>query len=184
MMLRLRVPLGFLFAAWYVLVARPSSVVLLVVSIGVVAAGCALRSWAAGYLFKGRRVAVGGPYAYIRNPLYVGSFMIGAGFCAALWQNPLPLSAIILWAAFVLGFGAVYGAKSKAEEAELSRALGPDYDRYAGQVPGFVPVHGRVDGLGEQHFSAELYRRNREYQCVLGSLALLAVLWLKFLRAV
>ncbi len=183
-LLRFRVPLGFLFALWYVIVARPASGVLFGICLSLVAVGCALRSWAAGFLFKGKRVAVGGPYAYIRNPLYIGSFIIGSGFCLALWRRPLPLSALLLWSAFLAGFGIVYGAKSKAEEKELSRALGPDYDRYASQVPAFIPTRGHVGGLGGQHFSTELYRRNREHQCLIGSFALSIILYLKFHYAV
>src|SRR5206468_95902 len=121
-LLRLRVPLGFLFAAWYLVIARPVSRTAFLACLALVLLGCALRSWAAGYLFKGKRVAVGGPYAFTRNPLYVGSFLIGLGFCAVLWRRPLPPSIAILWAAYLLGFGVVYPLKAKAEEKELRAA--------------------------------------------------------------
>jgi protein-S-isoprenylcysteine O-methyltransferase Ste14 len=143
--------------------------------------GCALRSWAAGYLLKGKRVAVGGPYAYVRNPLYAGSFIIGVGFCGALWRWPLPWSLVILWTAFLVGFGVVYRAKCLAEEAELAAYLGDTYRSYAARVPAFLPARGRVKVLGEAHFSWELYRRNREYQCVLGSGVLLVFLYVRWL---
>jgi protein-S-isoprenylcysteine O-methyltransferase Ste14 len=178
-LLRFRVPLGFAFAAWYFLVARPATPRLFAVSCALVALGCALRSWAAGYLLKGKRVAVGGPYAYVRNPLYVGSFVIGIGFCLALWTRPLPLSAILLWAAFLLSYGIVYPAKTRAEENELEANLGEPYRVYAARVPRYLPLGGRVSGLGEQRFSRELYRRNREYQCLVGSAAALLFLWLR-----
>jgi protein-S-isoprenylcysteine O-methyltransferase Ste14 len=139
-----------------------------------------LRSWAAGYLLKGKRVAVGGPYAYIRNPLYVGSFMIGAGFCAALWRRPLPWSSVIMGLAFLLGFGIVYRAKTLSEERELAANLGLPYETYARQVPAFLPTRGPVRGLGSQRFSWELYKRNREYECVLGSVVILLFLYLQW----
>jgi len=176
------VPLGFLFAAWYLGVARPASMGVYFACSFFVLLGCLLRSWAAGYLFKGKRVAVGGPYAYIRNPLYVGSFVLGAGFCIALCQKPLPLSSFLIASAFLIGFGVVYRAKTLAEEQELVSNLGEPYRRYAGQVPPFLPTCGRVQGLGDQHFSWELYRRNREYECWLGSAALLAYLYVKYLH--
>jgi protein-S-isoprenylcysteine O-methyltransferase Ste14 len=178
--LRWRVPLGFAFAAWYLVVARPDALNTLLAGALFVIAGCALRSWAAGYLLKGKRVAVGGPYAYIRNPLYIGSFLIGTGFCIALWRHPLPVSAILLWLAFLLGFGVVYRAKSVAEEKELLANLGEPYQHYAERVPAFWPTRGHVQGLGEQRFSGEVYRRNREYQCLLGSAAVFAVLVIRF----
>ncbi len=177
-LLRLRVPLGFLFAAWYLVIAQPSSLLLYGLCLWLVALGCLLRSWAAGYLLKGKRVAVGGPYAFIRNPLYVGSFIIGMGFCVVLWRWPLPLSSVLIGLAFLLGFGVVYRAKTLAEEKELAANLGDPYQQYASQVPPFLPTKGHVEGLGEQRFSWEIYRRNREYECIIGSVALLLfLLW-------
>lgn len=181
--LRLRVPLGFALAAGYLVAARPTSGDALLGGAILVLTGCLIRSWAAGYLFKGKRVAVGGPYAYVRNPLYLGSFLIGTGFCAVLWHRPLPLSAMLVWAAFFLGFGVVYPAKSKAEERELEKSLGEPYLQYRAQVPAYLPWRGKVSGLGVQHFSRELYRRNREYQCLLGSAAVLAFLGFRFLTS-
>jgi protein-S-isoprenylcysteine O-methyltransferase Ste14 len=178
--LRLRVPLGFLFAAWYLFVARPASWTHLLVCAVPVILGCAFRSWAAGYLFKGKRVAVGGPYAYMRNPLYLGSFILGLGFCGVLWRRPLPASAIVIWIAYLLAYGLIYPAKIRAEEGELKNSLGADYERYAARVPRFVPHVPPVRGLGVQRFSGELYRRNREYQCLLGCALVLAFLAVRY----
>jgi protein-S-isoprenylcysteine O-methyltransferase Ste14 len=174
------VPLGFLLAAWYLAIARPVSMTLYYLCLILVVFGCLLRSWAAGYLFKGKRVAVGGPYAWIRNPLYVGSFILGAGFCAALWQRPLPVSSAVMALAFLIGFGVIYRAKMLAEETELTRNLGAPYLDYARKVPPFVPTRGRVAGLGQQRFSWELYRRNQEYECLLGSAAVLLYLYVRY----
>jgi protein-S-isoprenylcysteine O-methyltransferase Ste14 len=183
-LIRLRVPLGFLFAAWYLFVARPSSLAAYLTCLVLVVLGCLLRSWAAGYLLKGKRVAVGGPYAFIRNPLYVGSFIIGAGCCVVLWRWPLPLSSGAIILAFVLGFGVVYGTKTLAEERELLSNLGQPYRDYSRQVPPFLPIRGHVTGLGQERFSAELYRRNREYECVLGSVAILLFLFWRYSRGI
>ena len=168
--------MGFLFAAGYLFFARPTSWAQMAWCALPVAAGCAWRSWAAGYLLKGKRVALGGPYAYVRNPLYLGSFVLGLGFCGILMRDPPPLSSWILWVLYVLSYGVVYPAKIRAEESELRLALGADYERYAAQVPRFIPCHGHVAGLGEQHFSPELYKRNHEYECVLGCLAVFVFL--------
>jgi protein-S-isoprenylcysteine O-methyltransferase Ste14 len=183
-LLRYRVPLGFLLAACYVWLAQPISLSYLLLCSLMVSFGCTLRSWAAGYLLKGKRVAVGGPYAYVRNPLYLGSFILGLGFSLALYREPLPVLTLIFWAIFLLGFLVVYRAKSLAEEQELLQALGGDYANYRQRVPAFLPIHGRVAGLGEQRFSRELYHRNREYQCVLGSLCMLAFLFWRLYHGV
>ncbi len=177
--LRWRVPLGFLFAFFYIYLAHPRIELLLVFSFPLVVLGCALRSWAAGYLFKGKRVAVGGPYAYVRNPLYVGSFLIGLGFCIALWRSAVPVGTWVLWSAYLFGFLGVYRAKALAEEKELVSSLGDAYVSYRALVPPFFPSRGRVSGLGVQRFSRELYRRNREYQCILGSIGVGFILVLK-----
>src|SRR5262252_5241051 len=134
LLVRLRVPLGFATAAGYLMVAQASSWRLFLACAMLVAMGCLLRAWAAGYLFKGKRVAVGGPYAYVRNPLYVGSFILGVGFCLALWQWPLSLSSIAIAGAFLLGFGVVYRAKALAEGEELAQNLGDPYRDYARKV--------------------------------------------------
>src|SRR5262249_15825622 len=126
---------------------------------------------------KGKRVAVGGPYAFVRNPLYLGSFIIGVGFCVALYRQPIPVYVMLLWTIYVAGFVFMYVAKSRSEEGELRQALGPEYESYRQKVPVFLPWRGHVSGLGAQHFSMELYRRNREYQCIWGSLAVLAFLF-------
>ncbi len=178
-MTRWRVPLGFLFAAWYLVVARPDVRTPIGVALALILSGCLLRSWAAGYLLKGKRVAVGGPYAWIRNPLYVGSFLIGTGFSLMLWQWPPSFSVGGLWLAFLVGFGVLYRAKTLAEEKELFFSLGDAYASYSRQVPAFLPFRGRVRGLGEQRFSWELYMRNREYECLAGGLALLVYLYWK-----
>jgi protein-S-isoprenylcysteine O-methyltransferase Ste14 len=175
--LRYRVPLGFLFAAWYLWLTRYVRPEMLGICVVLVAAGCALRAWAAGYLLKGKRVAVGGPYAYVRNPLYCGSFVIGLGFCLALYRAPLPPWVFLFWVFYLVGFIVIYMGKSRAEEEELARNLGATYVDYRRQVPALFPVFGRVRGLGGQRFSADLYRRNREYQCLWGSLAVLAFLF-------
>ena len=180
--LRWRVPLGFLFGFSYLFLTRSPGGIALSVCSALVVFGCLLRSWAAGYLFKGKRVAVGGPYAYVRNPLYVGSFFIGLGFCAALWRQPLTWPVVLFWAVFAVGFLGVYPAKSKAEEKELLKNLGDAYGAYAAKVPAYLPSRGRVAGLGEQRFNRELFQRNREYQCWAGSAAVLAILLLRYFR--
>ncbi len=180
--LRWRVPLGFIFGFGYLFLTRHPDLRALKVCAVLVFLGCLLRSWAAGYLFKGKRVAVGGPYAYVRNPLYLGSFLIGLGFCAALWHDPLPLGVLVFWGVFAVGFLGVYPAKSKAEEKELLKNLGEPYRAYAEKVPAFLPLCGRTSGLGEQHFSSELFRRNREYECWIGSAAVLLILVVQYCR--
>ncbi len=137
--LRSRVLLGYPFALLYLIFARPHSIQLFFFTVGLVLLGCCLRGWAAGYLVKRKRVAVGGPYAYVRNPLYLGSAIIAAGCGLALWGASISWVAGILWASFLVALGVIYPAKIKAEEKELVWLLNGPYAVYARQVPAFLP---------------------------------------------
>jgi len=75
---RWRVPMGFGLAALYLLLAQPAPKLLLC-GAALAFAGLLLRAWAAGHLSKNQRLACGGPYAYTRNPLYLGSAIMGLG---------------------------------------------------------------------------------------------------------
>ena len=95
-------------------------------------AGEALRIWAHGYLRKARRLATDGPYAYVRNPLYLGNFLIGAGFCIVIW-HPL------IFVAFLFGFFAVYWITISGEEQRLSLKFENNFRDYSKAVPRFFP---------------------------------------------
>lgn len=179
--IRSRVLLGYPFALLYLLFARPQNLGLFFVIVVFVLVGCGLRGWAAGYLVKRKHVAVGGPYAYVRNPLYLGSAIIAMGCGLALWGTSISWISGFLWAGFLVTVGVIYPAKIKAEEKELIVLLNGPYEKYARQVPSFLPWKGRVPGLGDQHFSLQTYLDNREYQCLLGSLGILLFLFARCL---
>lgn len=167
---RWRVPLGFVVSIAYLVLARPSPVYLAVGS-ALVVAGLALRAWAAGCLEKSARLATGGPYARTRNPLYLGSSLMGAGFAIA--GRSLVMAAAL---AALLVF--VYSPVIRREAEFLEGRFGHDYRRYAAQVPLFVPRLGRVAVSGEG-FEWSRYRKNREYQAALGCAAGIAFLVLR-----
>src|SRR5437868_2625295 len=77
---RWRVPLGFVTAVLFVIFSRPSWMTL-AVGVPLTLGGAAIRAWASGHLRKNAELAISGPYAYTRNPLYFGSFIMAAG-CA------------------------------------------------------------------------------------------------------
>jgi protein-S-isoprenylcysteine O-methyltransferase Ste14 len=168
--IRWRVRVGYPVALIYLALARPAPLLLVIGgAIGIV--GLAIRAWAAGYLRKHQVLAVSGPYAFTRNPLYFGSVILAAGFMVAggsIW-------AAIVVAAYLAVF---YPAVMRREEAELRARYGEDFAKYAGAVPLFWPALRRVRRHTEDHerFSWELYRRNREYQAAIGFILGLAIL--------
>ncbi len=163
---RARVPLGFVIGALFLWLARPT-IVSLVVG-GVIALdGLLIRAWAAGHLRKNQELAVSGPYAYVRNPLYVGTLTVGGGFALAGAHPAIGIALVVF-------FLALYLPVIEEEEAHLRKIL-KGYEDYEKRVPRVVPsftTHYRSD-VG---FSAELYRKNREYEAALGYLAGIIVL--------
>ncbi|MCW5981428.1 MAG: isoprenylcysteine carboxylmethyltransferase family protein [Bryobacteraceae bacterium] len=166
---RLRVAAGFLLAFLFAWFARPT-LTSLAAGAGVAALGMAVRAWAAGHLAKNEQLATTGPYAYVRNPLYLGTLIAAAGFVVA---SRRPALAVAFGAVFTL----VYLPVIEQEEQHL-RKLFPAYAGYASRVPLLWP---RLRGSPGGRFRPELYRRNREYEALLGFLAGIAILTWKAL---
>ena len=176
---RVRVPLGFLLAAFYLLFARPTPLTL-TVGATIAFVGVLFRAWAAGHIVKNHELAITGPYAHTRNPLYFGSFLIAAGFAiAAHWAFLLP----------VLAFFVFIYAPVIEREREFIRSKFPDtYSDYERNVPAFVPrpVPWRAHGMHgmRSHFDFGLYLRHREWQAALAFVAVILFLILKMQGAI
>ena len=111
-------PLGFLCGAAFIFFARPTPRALLI-GASVSLLGLALRAWAAGHIRKNAQLATSGPYAFTRNPLYLGSFLLGLGFTIASGRVILGL----LFAALFLG---IYLPVMRVEASHVAAApLGP-----------------------------------------------------------
>ncbi len=172
-MVRQRLVGGFLLALVFLWAARPHPWTLAAGG-AVTLAGVILRTWASGHIRKGRALAVTGPYSLVRNPLYLGSFVIAAGFCLmGLTDGWRPLLAVLYAALFAL----VYGRKMRQEERQLAGKYLESFEDYRRRVPLFWPRLARpVPGEG---FDWKLVMRHWEYQLWLGLLAMAAVLFLK-----
>lgn len=160
---RIRVPLGTLAAVFYFLFARPGAA-WLAAGLVPLLAGVSLRLWAAGHIRKNEDLARSGPYRFTRNPLYLGSLLIGSG---------LGLQSGIWWLApaFLPLFLAVYLAVMKQEEKDLEDRFGDRFRDYRGRVPLFLPRPGRSLPPGDGEFSFRRAWKNREYNALLGTLA-------------
>jgi protein-S-isoprenylcysteine O-methyltransferase Ste14 len=132
-----------------------------------VVAGEALRLWASGHLEKGRGLATGGPYAHTRNPLYLGSALLGLGVAAAAAS---PWSAAVI-AAYLLAF---YPAVIREEEAFLRGKFAERHASWAASVPAFLP-RPRPAGPRDTKFDWARVRANREWRTVAALPALAAL---------
>lgn len=182
---RLRLWTAWILAALFFWFARPGTVSI-VTGATVVLLGLGIRGWAAGILEKDRELAVSGPYSFTRNPLYLGSFAIGIGAVVAGGQ---PWFGLI----FVAFFATLYRGAMVRESERLAERFGSTYRHYRDTVPMFFPRGTRYDPFpearpapGKACFSLTRYRRNREYEALLGAaaafglLSMKAVGWLRF----
>jgi len=166
---RLRVPSGFLIIAVFGWFSQPTAMSM-ATGVPVSLLGLALRAWAAGCLAKNQQLATGGPYAYTRNPLYIGTLLVAAGLAVAANSSGL---AWLFGAVFLL----VYLPVIQNEEQHL-RKIFPDYAAYAERVPALFPRFSPVAAQNPGKFHAALYMKNQEYQAGLGFLAgILFLLW-------
>jgi protein-S-isoprenylcysteine O-methyltransferase Ste14 len=166
---RLRVPSGFLLVIVFAWFSRPTPLSM-AIGVPLSLAGLALRAWAAGCLAKNRQLASGGPYAYTRNPLYIGTLLVAAGL--ALASRSIGLAAL-----FAVVFLLVYLPVIQNEEQHL-RQIFPEYAEYAERVPALFPRLNPSPGNNSNPFRTGLYLKNQEYQAGLGFLAgMLFLLW-------
>jgi protein-S-isoprenylcysteine O-methyltransferase Ste14 len=166
---RIRVPLGFLTAALYLfeLSRRAPLPAAVAWSLVLVVPGLWLRGYASGYVKKNQELTTTGPYAYTRNPLYLGSMLIAAGFAVALLSWPV---ALLLTAGFLVIYVPVI-----ASEERFLRATFLGFEAYCRRVPRVFPRLGPAVGPGDDrsgHFAWALYLKHREYNALLGVLLL------------
>lgn len=107
--------------------------------------GQAVRIWAAGHLRKNQRLTTTGPYARVKNPLYVGTFLIMTGFCLVARGGRYGHWALnhmnwLLLAAGILVFALYYVPYKKKREGDRLRGIfGEDWDLYDRNVPDYFP---------------------------------------------
>lgn len=147
--------------------------------------GASLRFWASGYLRKDSRPAVGGPYAMVRNPLYLGTYMMAVGTAWAIGNMPL-------LAAVTIVFAVIYHFIILDEETKLERIFGAPYKKYCELVPRFFmrPWPANAEALDEVNpdhsqraYNWEISMKNKAYEAyasffgLIGLVTLIAYAW-------
>lgn len=168
---RLRVPLGFVTAILFLIFSQPSWQTL-AIGVPIALCGVAIRAWASGHLRKNAELAVSGPYAFTRNPLYFGSFILAVGvvICGNSWWL-----AILLLGFFL----AVYLPVMQAEAAHMHVLFPNDFSEYEQNVPLFLPRLTAWSKGATASFDQRLYLKYREYRALIGVVVVVGILALK-----
>jgi protein-S-isoprenylcysteine O-methyltransferase Ste14 len=168
---RIRVPLSFGFAALYIWLANPK-LTSMFIGLALVVPGLLVRALASGHVQKNEQLATSGPYAYTRNPLYLGSLILASGFAVA---------ARNWWIAGIMAlfFFAIYMPVIRGEEAFLGERF-PEFADYKKSVPRLLP---RLTAFGDNRgsFSWDLYWKHREYNALAGTIAMIVALAAKWM---
>ena len=156
---RIRVPSGFVVAIIYFIFSRPTPP-FLAAGLGIALIGVLIRAWASGHLRKSKELDVSGPYAFTRNPLYLGTFIIAIGFGVASGSWWLTLMTAVY-------IGGIYFPVMNVEAFELEGRLGEEYREYAANVPILIP---RLTPWkkSDRRFDFQLYLKNGEYNASIG----------------
>jgi protein-S-isoprenylcysteine O-methyltransferase Ste14 len=167
-----RTRLSGVLAVLFIIFADPTSSTL-VLGLPIIVMGEAIRIWSSGHIHKNEVLTVTGPYSLTRNPLYLGSFILAAGFVVAM---------DVLWMSlvFLLFFVVVYWATIRWEEDKMKRKFPTQWEEYQRRIPRFFPLFHPKCYIPDE-FSWSQVMKNREMWNAAAVLAVYAILWCKLL---
>lgn len=172
----LRLRAVWLFVLAFLFFAEPTPLLLMIGGV-LAGVGLAVRAWAAGVISKNHELSTSGPYAFTRNPLYLGSFFLGLGSTLAggRWEF------VVVFLAF---FGLVYSKTMRREEILLEQLFGDRYRVYAASVPLLVPrlfAYPTPGSSPTRDFRFSQYRDNREWEALVGAVGAFGYLAVKMI---
>ena len=170
---RIRVPAGFVLLPLLLIASRPT-IGWFIPGCGLAVLGLGVRAWASGYLRKNRELTTAGPYAHTRNPLYLGTFLLGTG---------VALSTGALWfvAVFVTFYWMIYAPVMSAEASTMGDLFPGEYEDYRREVPLLLPRVTPYPGRLRRQFERSAYMRHREYRAAIGLVVVYALMAAKLL---
>lgn len=131
-------------------------------------AGMGIRIWARGHFVKGLLFQTG-PYAIVRHPLYVGSFLMLIGFL-------LILNTWVLWAVLLPFYAVFYVLTVISEESFLKRRIGEEWEEYRRSVPSLIPMPWKVKTERIPGWSKEVFSKTPELQTIVSTVILLVLI--------
>jgi len=143
-------------------------------SIWIILLGLGIRAWANCYAIKMEKLTTSGPYAHVRHPLYLGTFLVMIGFLLMLnvnWIESLLLVAVVI--------GVIYKITIQKEEEMLINKFGNDYLEYKKHVPAFFPTFFPFKGGEKWGPSLKRYLKSQEYKLFIWMIVLVIIFHLK-----
>lgn len=179
---RYRVRIGFAFAILFLWRAQPRSIVLLFLGLGIALIGVLIRQWAAGCVKKMDELATSGPYALVRHPLYLGSFIAAFGVLLSASSFSFSMTkpyfdrTLFFWAFFWILIDSIYKPKIEQEEKNLEAKFSNQFIEYVQKVPQLFPNRLRFSDLDFSSFRIAVWKKNEEYWSLIGYFILCAIL--------
>jgi hypothetical protein len=170
---RWRVRAGLIGTVLVIILAKPD-LSSLITGLAVSLPGLLLRTWAAGHLKKDKELTVSGPYKYSRNPLYLGNLIIGLGIIIAsrsLW----------VFGIFIVYFLLFYPLIIQVEAEKMKKLFLKEYEAYAKKTPVLFPYKRPFSTVKKNRFRGLLFRKNKEWRALIGTVLLWLVLLGKYL---
>jgi len=146
--------------------------------VGYVIAGLLIRLWSNGYAIKNDKLTTSGPYAFVRNPLYLGTFLIAIGFVIALKSDP-PMLEWIAGGVFLLALSFMYYRTIKGEQGMLLTKFGDAFSDYCKHVPAIIPCLVPYSKGEKWPFNMQRLIKSKEHKTVFWIFILLVVFYLK-----
>ncbi|MEI7998037.1 MAG: isoprenylcysteine carboxylmethyltransferase family protein [Candidatus Omnitrophota bacterium] len=146
--------------------------------IGYIIAGLLIRLWSNGYAIKNEKLTCSGPYAFVRNPLYLGTFLIAVGFAFALRINSLSMGYLV-GPLFLIALVFMYYKTIKSEQKMLLEKFGGSYKNYCAKVPSMIPCLIPYSEGDQWPFSLERLIFSKEYKSLVWITIIIIVFTLK-----
>lgn len=171
-----RILLSQIIALAVIILSRPASWTLFAVGLGVMIFGQCIRVLASSAIVKSKTLTVSGPYAAVRNPLYLGTAFMVLGLLISLSNPQAPLRTALVWMITIVAFTVIYRFQIRAEEEFLFSVYGPEFERYKARVNAILPRSSDIaEFLDLNAYSMETFRKNKEWRGFSG-MAAVAVL--------
>ena len=173
-----RILISQIVALVVIILAKPASWTLFAAGMGIMLLGQMIRVLASAAIVKSRTLTVTGPYAAVRNPLYLGTAFMVLGLLTALSNPQTPLRTVLVWLVTAVSFTLIYRVQIKAEEEFLLGEYGVQFSDYMKRVNAILPRLGAIPEFFDRSaYSMQVFLKNKEWRGCTGMIAVAAIIW-------